>query len=460
MIKIVVDNTIVDAYYKKLLNDFNFNGKNYSGLNSLITENITNPKEQNDLLILLPQIITSKPNQLEKLTAQLSSMNFSIQKNYNGYILNLKGVKEIGKLSYDEFKDRLNRVDLDPQSQKITAFIENHYANTSNVPIEVDKFRDNELKGELKRLKIDITEPKVFLKKNAAWTEIFKYKVHFQPLISDFFGKNLKIKVCPYCNNQFTQTVENVKVYNDKTNKFHIKSTLNNFELDHIFPKSNYPYFALSFYNLIPSCNNCNGLKSAIDTLDINLKLIHPYEDSFHDLVKFETTKETDENQIRKLLGDKSFIPNSIDVKLVEKSNTGGKLANHEKIFHLTEIYKQHTDIISEIYAKAYFYNQSRRDELVREFNNLGFSDDEITMFILGNYVNPEDFNLRPHSKLTYDIAEEIKLLPHLPKSPKQNRVKSLNNDPRETFNKKWYQRFLQKVANILRKFAFELDKL
>ncbi|TCL67476.1 hypothetical protein EV196_10232 [Mariniflexile fucanivorans] len=31
-------------------------------------------------------------------------------------------------------------------------------------------------------------------------------------------------------------------------------------ELDHYYPKSLYPYFGVSFYNLIPSCQSCNGL--------------------------------------------------------------------------------------------------------------------------------------------------------------------------------------------------------
>lgn len=54
------------------------------------------------------------------------------------------------------------------------------------------------------------------------------------------------IKVCPYCAS------DQLKNLYDSSGKFK-KS-----QLDHYFPKSKYPFLALNFFNLFPSCKDCN----------------------------------------------------------------------------------------------------------------------------------------------------------------------------------------------------------
>ncbi|WP_404339607.1 HNH endonuclease [Pseudoalteromonas mariniglutinosa] len=73
----------------------------------------------------------------------------------------------------------------------------------------------------------------------------------------------LGIGVCPYCN-------EN-NIYNSFSGQKSYRS-----ELDHFFPKSKFPFLALSLYNLIPACNICNGpLKGNYDTF--HNKAAYPY---------------------------------------------------------------------------------------------------------------------------------------------------------------------------------------
>ncbi len=224
---------------------------------------------------------------------------------------------------------------------------------------------------------------------------IFAYK---SLVNNEWLGKNLNIKVCPYCNNQYTQTLEK----QDKTHKVQ-------FQLDHFYPKSLYPYLAVSFYNLIPSCNNCNLSKSNHDTFKENL--IHPYEESFHRLAKFRTKETSDRDLIKDFLENGDFRTKNIDIELVSSDS---RVQTHENIFHLEEIYKQHHDVISEIYAKFYLYPSSRIDELKTMFDEVKlslFSEEELKRFILGNYTDEKDFLKRPLSKLTHDIAEELGLI-------------------------------------------------
>lgn len=61
----------------------------------------------------------------------------------------------------------------------------------------------------------------------------------------------LNVTVCPYCDDEYL---------NNKLKKKDGKSARTS-EVDHFFPKSKYPGLAMCIYNLVPSGQNCNGLK-------------------------------------------------------------------------------------------------------------------------------------------------------------------------------------------------------
>lgn len=79
--------------------------------------------------------------------------------------------------------------------------------------------------------------------------KIFRYS-KICDKIADFFKKNadkLKIHSCFYCDAAYTgvfSTEEEVR---------------RTFDVDHFFPKSEYPMFSLSLYNFVPSCQVCNS---------------------------------------------------------------------------------------------------------------------------------------------------------------------------------------------------------
>lgn len=64
------------------------------------------------------------------------------------------------------------------------------------------------------------------------------------------FLENIGVTVCPYCDDEYIDIVE----ISDK-----IKRTG---EIDHFFSKSLYPALAMCFFNLVPSGQVCNGIKS------------------------------------------------------------------------------------------------------------------------------------------------------------------------------------------------------
>lgn len=84
------------------------------------------------------------------------------------------------------------------------------------------------------------------------------------------FIKNRNLTICPYCGASYIRPSR----FDGK-----IKSTP---DIDHYFPKSAYPFLALSYYNLIPSCRGCNTLsnKGIFDPYEIigsKLSLAYPY---------------------------------------------------------------------------------------------------------------------------------------------------------------------------------------
>ncbi len=75
------------------------------------------------------------------------------------------------------------------------------------------------------------------------------YKNFRDRAIAKLYIKSLNTYMCPYCNiNDFSMP-----------NKSEYSSS---FQLDHFLNKKQYPFFALTLYNLIPCCGVCNQVKS------------------------------------------------------------------------------------------------------------------------------------------------------------------------------------------------------
>ncbi len=79
---------------------------------------------------------------------------------------------------------------------------------------------------------------------NQLLTAIF-INTEYPKMDNSKFLRRLEIDTCPYCNRNYIYSLS--------------KSSKIKPELDHFYPKSKYPFLGLSFYNLIPSCQTCNG---------------------------------------------------------------------------------------------------------------------------------------------------------------------------------------------------------
>ncbi len=203
----------------------------------------------------------------------------------------------------------------------------------------------------------------------------------------------LRVKACPYCGTQFLLSFEPAqKVL---------------CQLDHFWPKDSYPYFYTSFFNLIPSCSYCNHSKSDDPTsLD---DYPHPYHDN---LDHFFFWKTSPQDVIEKIISERAEIEIEIGIPSTLSPTDKVRFENHVKRFKLDKIYKNHSDVASEIYWKKHIYNESKRKELLELLKRVNLTEKEIDRFIVGNYYHEDDLLKRPLSKLYKDLAKEIGLLP------------------------------------------------
>lgn len=153
--------------------------------------------------------------------------------------------------------------------------------------------------------------------------------------------KSLDIEVCPYCNRMNTNTI-------------FTKQGKTRARLDHWFDKSRYPYFALSFYNLIPSCHVCNSDLKNTKRFSFN-DHIHPYTEGFEKEFKFATgvTQAT----------YKSGNPNSLNVKIAPVKGTATdmlrKAGNNISVFCIETLYNCHKEKAAEIIEESDQYSKT-----------------------------------------------------------------------------------------------------
>lgn len=195
------------------------------------------------------------------------------------------------------------------------------------------------------------------------------------------FIENLGLTVCPYCNRNYIN-VANI------SGKKRVTS-----QIDHFFPKSKYPLFALSFFNLMPVCPCCNNLKDE-NIMNISIYDIkHHYED-----ISFSYLPLKDD-----------YLTNNDSIEIMLKSTPNMKL--NISTLGLEELYKLHKDYVQEILKKKVMYSQDKVDELYENFKDLFADKDDVKRLIFGNYINDQDVHKRPLSKLTTDICKELNLL-------------------------------------------------
>lgn len=240
---------------------------------------------------------------------------------------------------------------------------------------------------ELKKLAVNTNKrKKVFGTSYYSYLSQDKFKLGTKYYRGSDILKSLEIQVCPYCNRNFIYNLSGKRV---------------NYQLDHFYSQTHYPFLSLSFYNLVPSCPTCNGL---LQKKDKDVK-VNPYDDTFpFDKIRFKL-----------IILKPDFYYNidgfkiEFDLSALDKEQKSDFESNIE-VFSLIKHYKIHKDFILKLIQKNITYSESYLEELYTKFGGHIFKNmEELNNFVIENITT--NFNVYPLAKLTKDISEELGLL-------------------------------------------------
>jgi hypothetical protein len=212
---------------------------------------------------------------------------------------------------------------------------------------------------------------------------IFDYKalISNKQNVAYEIAKLIGVNTCIYCNRQYIFTVEK--------NEKHIVRP----DFDHYLPQCKYPFFALSLYNLIPSCHICNSNCKGTNELDDSM---NPYSTNF----------ENDPFTFTYHINETGF-PSSVQIKDKELDK---KVQTLLDTFKIQEIYNAHTYLeLKDLYIFATKYSKTYlQDVLSKTITDLKLSQEEAYRILFGTEMFPNKDNDRPLSKFKRDILKEL----------------------------------------------------
>jgi hypothetical protein len=228
---------------------------------------------------------------------------------------------------------------------------------------------------------LELDEIKTTIKK------VFKYKNWFDVKRKKRYeaynlAENLDIPTCVYCNRMYTKTVSKINKLTRPT-------------FDHWFSKDDYPLLALSFYNLIPSCNVCNSGIKGSDPFNLNTHF-HPY---------YKSTLEHEKLSFKFSFEHKNYATFSFKI---HSDNHFSETST--EAFKLKEIYAAHEDEINDLRTIRDNYSETYL-KMLRANILKNVSDEEIYRLAFGTYFEEEYFDRRPLSKMKKDILEELGII-------------------------------------------------
>ena len=188
--------------------------------------------------------------------------------------------------------------------------------------------------------RLPLSEPGCVPKEKTLYMHIvtaLQYDVVQQKIFPTYVRK-MGIRSCVYCNAQYAVSAKKGKT--DRSSVY--RSTFN---IDHWKPKNHYPYLAVAFYNLYPSCTACNQGKSftekdwclyAQDGEDLN-----PYKFRLDDMSLLNYLLSWDAEQLR--------------VDFVDKAT--GIAPDYDEDFHIRKLYNNFKSEVEEVIWRSRIYS-------------------------------------------------------------------------------------------------------
>lgn len=301
-------------------------------------------------------------------------------------------IKELIELLYD---DKFLRILLVESEEKVTEYVKDK-EQVSEYIKDTHALYKKENVHDTNKLKVMNSIVELFI-----YYELLDSKQKEITIKQELYGR-LNIRACPYCNRQFIDPIAIKNEENEEIEKRH-----NTGDLDHILPKSKYPLYAVSLWNLTPCCKTCNETFKGSDESTI----LNPWKDGFGDRVILTLYPENNESisniffgdtenfSVRwKVLQSKKSQPQNTESKnnqSTKKITKEEKIKNAITMFRLNELYTTHRSEIRKLLATQQKYPEVY-DIFLSRFDN---GAPEKT-----KPIEEEDYQTMVLARLTHDI--------------------------------------------------------
>ena len=212
---------------------------------------------------------------------------------------------------------------------------------------------------------------------------------------------DLDIRACPYCNLNSIDTVitDDDRNKSKKKKKISSENKITRATCDHFLPKSEYPFFSISYYNLIPSCSDCN---SSLKKDNIELTPVNPFHENFDTLAHFEVFYKT-----QKLKTAEIDNEDNLDILIINDTNKD-YINEHCELFKLYNRYKTKKYHVASLLTKIDFFQKETNDIINRLDIPKYSNQDSIKKMLFDYFLEENSINRYPLMKLTRDLLKQF----------------------------------------------------
>ena len=430
---------VIDEYEKQIIDKVKERNSNRDNL--IFLSYSIDPANKKDYSISIHELLTQKREQILKIDGIKLYMCICSAQKYK-YMSNVeilhtlyqKFSSQIYEIHYQKnnYKYEINSVtycsnrkddtSADPIIKEAASLIKSEFANID--ADYADKYFDISKIGSVAGLKVTLNKMFNDLKSQLISSVSNEPIISYSLISGDLRHRlmaSLGVRTCPYCNRNYIT-------------RYGVKGSKSTADLDHFYQKEQYPLFALSLFNFVPSCPVCNSRMKNVHPADDTM---YPYEEEFGDDVHFRLLYRGKDKSSEKMLHiwqamSKSDY-NDIEIKAVIDpgidSERKRRIEKSKELFHIEEVYADHKQDALEaalrtcIYCEGSYENFCRK--LFNEFDKKGMryssvSDLKQFLFragfdyewlIFGISMNDEKRRFdKPLSKMLYDIYNSEKL--------------------------------------------------
>lgn len=182
------------------------------------------------------------------------------------------------------------------------------------------------------------------------------------------------VTVCPYCNRDYINSRE------DK---------VAGAQLDHFFSRSVYPIFAVSLYNLVPVCANCNRIKNA---------KTDEFASPFDETINWDVDVQF------------KYNPQTLSKFKIDIESKNPAIINNIEKIRIKEAYQIHEVEMLELQEKYRAYEKSQTKEFADVLYNMKISNTEVKQIIFGPKLTMKEMRKKPLGKFMSDMCKELKI--------------------------------------------------